>query len=275
MSLLWPDKLYITIRPDKVEFVRRSAGLRSKMLDRAEIDCEVLNGRPNWASPLNVVKARLHAIDAKCEVTISLSNHFVRYTLVPWSKDLINDAERVALARIRFDQIYGDLSKSWSIRISSSGYGQPFLASAVDQDLIDAVRGSFTHPKVTLASIQPWLMTALNQSRKYLKSKDFRIVLAEPGQVCILYFSGGAYAEIKSQAIGPKLSEQLNLVMERESVISSSASHPRPYLLVSGFPVAEITPEISRKFEMLPQTLFGEKPKQTGVFATAVGVVSR
>lgn len=251
MSRLWTDKLQVTLCPDRMELVRSSGGLRSRILESQTIPCDTRQNDPLWAAAVAALKQRLLTLPTKHHVTVTLSNHFVHYALVPWSDALVNDEERLSLARICFEKTYGDLARHWAVRVSHAGYGQPCLASAVDQALVDGIQNAFTSSHSRLVSLQPSLMTVLNRFRKKFKGKDSMILVVEPGRACLLREGVRGLVEIKSLTIGAKLPEELDILMARESIMHGSQNHTRPYLIVSGYPRSAITAGISGKFEIL------------------------
>lgn len=251
MSLLWRDKLYIALRPDRIEVMHLAKGLRPKILESVELPCAPEVNQPLWSAPLETLKRQLQIIDAKCDVTIILTNHFLRYISVPWSDALVNDSERLTFARVRFENVYGDLARHWAVQVSQAGYGQSCIASAVDQVLIDHLQSACAAQDIQLNSIQPWLMSSINRYRHQLKGRDFRLLIAEPGQLCIIQHHANGNMEIKSQMLRASLEEELDLLLEREAAVAESGVPHRPYLIATGFLPFEITPAITRKFNLL------------------------
>lgn len=251
MSLLWPDKLRVALYLDRIEVVRSSGGLRARILESQAIPCDTEKHNPLWAAAVAALKQHLLALPSKHHVAVTLSNHFVHYALVPWSDALVNDEERLSLARICFEKTYGDLARHWALRVSHAGYGQPCLASAADQALVDGIQNAFTGSHGRLVSLQPSLMTVLNRFRKKFKGEEFMVLVVEPGRACLLREGARGLVEIKSLAIGAKLSEELDILIARESIMHASQNHARPYLIVSGYPRSAITAGVSSKFEML------------------------
>lgn len=269
MSLLWPDKLRITLYPDRIELVRSSGDLRPRVLASETIPCDIENDNPQWMAPVAALKQRLLALPSKHNVTVALSNHFVQYTLVPWSDALVNDEERLSLARICFEKIYGDMARHWSLRVSHAGYGQPCIASAIDQALLDGIQSAYAGSKARLTSLQPLLMAVFNRFCTQFKGKDFMALLAEPGHVCLLR-GQRSLVEIKSLPIGAHLPEALDMLMARESIMHASQNHARPYLIASGYPRSAITAEVSGKFEVLVCN-----PSPSGALGVLAARVSR
>ena len=126
MSRLFRDRLLIGLAPAEMTVGKDS------------VACDPAFGAESWQGAISALKA----LDFKqpCNVTVVLSNHFVRYAIVPWSSSLSTAAEEDAYIRHHFAKIHGERAKAWSLRASESAADAPRLASAVDQALIDSIK---------------------------------------------------------------------------------------------------------------------------------------
>lgn len=149
MSLLSPERRTVTLSPS------------------APLDAAALSGR----------------------VTVVLSNHFVRYALVPWSDSLAGPAEEEAYVRHHFARIYGERAKGWAVRASPDRGAR--LCSAVDASLLESVKSAFRGKKAKVVSIQPALMAGFNRVRKSIPRGGAWLVAAEPGRACVALYAGG------------------------------------------------------------------------------------
>jgi hypothetical protein len=105
-------------------------------------------------------------------VTLVLSNHFVRYAVLPWSDGLSTPAEEEAYLRHHFAKIHGERAKAWSLRASEAPRGALRLASAIDTALVEALKAAFPkNGKAKLVSMQPELMEAANRWRQAIPAR--------------------------------------------------------------------------------------------------------
>jgi hypothetical protein len=121
----------------------------------------------------------------RVDLTVVLSNHFVRYALLPWSDSLDTPEEEEAFARHQFTRIYGERAAAWTFRCSEGAAGDARLASAIDTELLEKLRATFAQPPVRLVSVQPELMAVYNRHRKAVPAEGAWLVLLEPGRACI------------------------------------------------------------------------------------------
>ena len=127
------------------------------------------------------------------KVAVVLSNHFVRYALVPWNAQLAGEAEETAYVRHYFARIHGERAKAWSFRASPASAGQARLCSAIDAALLEEVKSAF---KGRLVSLQPLLMAAFNRARRAVPSGGAWLVMAEPERACVALYAKGAWQSV-------------------------------------------------------------------------------
>jgi hypothetical protein len=166
--------------------------------ERREVKLEPLaatGGDEPWQGALGALKAL--RFERRCDVTVLLSNHFVRYALVPWSAALSGAAEEEAYVRHHFAKIHGERARSWALRASDAPHGAPRLASAVDRSLIDALKACFPRGgPARLVSVQPALMAVFNRARGAIPKSGAWLALAEPERACVALHAGGAWRAV-------------------------------------------------------------------------------
>lgn len=154
-----------------------------------------------WSAAVAALGAALQSAQWQgAAVQLVLSSHFVRYALIPWHADLAGQAERQAFLRHSFLLHYGDAASSWDLRMSDAGIHQQSLASGTEQALLHELQHSFSHAGVTLESICPHLMVAVNHSRPWL-SDDCWLVVVESGRACVALLHKGQWLSVKSFAL--------------------------------------------------------------------------
>jgi hypothetical protein len=164
------------------------------------------------------------------DVTVVLSNRFVRYVVVPWHDQLTSADMEVAYARHRFTEIYGDVVQNWDVRVNPAPAGEPRIASAVDIELLARVREVFEGSKLRLKSIQPHLMAAYNKWRKKLKGGDtFFIVAEERFYTCVMFLEGSCRAVYSGTYTEP-LAEALPIILDREFLRCGVEARPSIFL---------------------------------------------
>jgi hypothetical protein len=157
--------------------------------------CDPSFGAEPWQGAIAALKGV--ELPRKCSVTVVLSNHFVRYAVVPWSSALGTPAEEEAYVRHHFAKIHGERAKGWSLRASPGAGSEPRLASAVDSSLISEIKEALQKkPGVRLVSIQPQLMAAFNRWRRAIPAGGAWLVLADAERACVALHGGGAWRAV-------------------------------------------------------------------------------
>ena len=197
MSRLFPERLLIALSPAEVSAVRWRGFPRRRVVATSRVACDAASGGEPWQGAV----AALDALQDQgpCKVTVVLSNHFVRYAVVPWSDALGTPAEEDAYVRHHFVKIHGERAKTWRLRSSESAAGAPRLASAVDAGLIDALARRFPQGgRARLVSVQPQLMRKFNEWRGLVPAQGAWLVLAEADRACVALLAGGRWRTVQN-----------------------------------------------------------------------------
>lgn len=238
MSPLFRDELRIVLTPDQVLLTRIGRSLTWRGLTRTVLEKEAVpcmdeatrkGDAPVTAAPWEAAVKTLESAlsrnaGRKAFATVILSNHFMRYALLPWSDVPNGEAEEMAYARHAFRQAYGDAAETWELRLSHGGFGMPQLASAVDQRLTAALRDLSGRAGIELESVQPHLMTAYNTCHAILRERSAWFVLAEPGNLCIALLCRGRLESLRTMRLEGDSRLALPMILERESLLAESAA---------------------------------------------------
>ena len=185
MSLLWPERLTFALEAGEgalQELARKAAALRRR-----------------------------------ADVTVVLSNHYVRYAVVPGG-GAADAEEEVALARFHFRKIHGERAEGWEVRVCDG------LACAIDAALLQEIKALFKG-RARLVSVQPYLMHAYNGARRRIPREGAWLVLAEKGRTCLARLAAQGWAWVHN---GPE--SDANELIERERNRSSGEPLPATVL---------------------------------------------
>ena len=193
------DRILIGLAPSGVSMVRLSGAWRPRIVATQALDCDPAFGVEPWQGALTALKQIATSFAGEAaDVTIVLSNQFVRYAIVPWSDALDNTDEELAFARHTFARIHGERAKLWEVRIGDEAAGAARLASAIDRGLLAALRACLpASGKARVVSVQPHLMSAFNRWRSRLP-RDVWFLVVEPQRACIALRSKGRWAVVRT-----------------------------------------------------------------------------
>src|ERR1700752_1678260 len=108
LSLLWRDQVRIGVAPDRLIVAGYQRGVNPRLVRREILEVPPNDAGPAWQAAVDAVPDALASSRAgRPEVSIVLSNCFVRYALVPWDPTLRTEAEWLGLARHRLVALHG------------------------------------------------------------------------------------------------------------------------------------------------------------------------
>ena len=238
MSPSFSSELRVVLCPDKAILLGLGKGLRRKVTHQTILPCTPMPDVPAWRPALAALEQWLGANGTgRAKVTVILSNHFVRYALMPFSNEVASTAEERALAQILLEDTYGDPAKQWRLTISGDGYGEPRLVAAVDAELPGAIAAAFASGPLRLNAISTYLMTAFNCFRKQLRGADGLLAVAEPGQVVMVTFRNGQWSGVRRMPLNGEPDKQLPDLLQREALLGGLDIRAVPvYLHIAGRP---------------------------------------
>ena len=274
MSRLWPDRLLVSLEPAAVALARVTGGLKPRLVSKRVIECDPAFGAELWQGAVAALASALQALSGeRLRATVVLSNHFVRYILVPFDAGARSPREQLALARFHFAKVYGERANGWDIRVGAGGRGEPRLASALDAGLMDALRARFPRQgKARLVSVQPYLMSAFNLWGRGL-ARDAWLLLVEPNRACCARVTArGSWQAVQSTRGEFPAADDWAQLLEREG-LRSGASPAASTVLVhvpgGGAPVRAETRQWKFTGVTLP-ALPGYSPLEDGRLALAL-----
>lgn len=223
MLPLWRDKVRIVLCKDRVVILHLQGGARKRVLAKQIIPHT--GAEAGWQPVLALLENVLKGAEwKKADASVILSNHFVRFLVLPWNEAALSDAEQMALVRHRFGEVYGESGESSELRLSEGAFGAPSLASAVPQALLDQLKALFAASPLRLVSVQPYLMTAFNACRRELNKEDGWFILAERDMFCIGLLQGGHWSSIRTRRVAGDWLEEAMLLLEREALLAAEGN---------------------------------------------------
>ena len=227
MLLSWRDEVCIALCPDRVILARVAGRWRPRVLAKEIVPChehDAADWKPCVAA---LVRALADARWKDADASVTLSNHFVRFALVPWHAALATDDEKLAWVRHHFVEIYGDAVANARYRWSEEGPAEACLASAIDGEFVDQVRQAFEGSALRLRTIRPYLMSVFNRIGPRARGKDLWLIAPEPGHVCLGAIAQGRWRGITSRHIGADWQTELRTLLDRELVIAGGTDAPQ------------------------------------------------
>jgi hypothetical protein len=229
------ERLIVGLSPAGVQFARYGRGLRPRLTERATVHCADSGTEP-WRSSLDALARELprHAAAGPvCEVV--LSNHFVRYQLLPWRPELKAREERAALAQAQYRSVFGAAAQGWTVRLAATTFGGTTLACAVDRALVEELARLLKAAGARAAAIEPYLGAVFNRWRRELKAPPFWLALLEPGRLWVGRMGAAGWANVSARRIGADVLAGTVAGLAQEAAVNGAEAAPSPtYLIAAG-----------------------------------------
>jgi hypothetical protein len=224
VSPSFSDRVLIGLAPGSVAVARLRGLLKPRLAAKRVLDCDPnAPGEPWQGATAALASAAAELKEVRCGVTVVLSNHFVRYALVPASESLAAGDEELAFARYCFAKVHGERAKSWDVRLSGPDGRSARVASAIDIGLLQAIQACFPPAgKPRLVSVQPYLMAAFNRSGAKKSRHSGWLLLLEPQRACLACIEGGRWTAVRNVRGAFDAPERWAELLDRERYVAGA-----------------------------------------------------
>ena len=233
MLRLWRERIVVSLAPTGVAWLRLSGGSRGDVREKLHTRGEAPQGELPWSAAATIFQKQSTAwLASSVDVSVVLSNEFVRYALIPPTPGVAGDDETLALARFHFGKIHGARAQAWEIRLSPAARDSARMAAAIDSALIKQLRDCFPgDARARLLSVQPWLMSAYNSVRSQVPTAGAWLLLLEPGRACSALLDGNLWKSVQNIRAELQDDGAVLSLLERERLRLDGAAVPRAVLV--------------------------------------------
>ena len=200
MSRLWGERLLVSISASELCWLRLGGARGRDVTGKQTVRVDPAFGAEPWEGAIGALRTAAAAWRKEAvAISVILSNHFVRYVLVPQSDGVHGAEEELALARYYFVKVHGEPSRSWDIRLSAPVARGPRIACAIDAGLLKSLRECLPREaRPRLVSVQPYFASALNAWRAQFPASGTWLLLVEPERACLALFSGRSWVAVQN-----------------------------------------------------------------------------
>ena len=220
MSPSWRDQIEVFFAPERVDLVRSSRGFKPIQAPRITQLCKKNNqDKAVWDAPLHQLEQMLEDASGT-EMTITLSNHFVRYITLPPQAEIATPEEVLAYATFRMREIYAERINNWELSISAWNPSSGAICAAITRDLLTQLQALATRHHVKLKRIEPYLSSTFDQWHQSFGNDQTCYALIETGRICIALLADGIWQNIRNQKIHHCLADELLAALDQEIIFS-------------------------------------------------------
>ncbi len=214
MSLSWREHTAVFVGADAVR-VTHAPGLRGRGAPtRSRVALAAGNTPQAIADALREALAGAGA--RRGDATVVVSNHYVRFALVPDAGKLRNDTEREVAARHTLQAVYGDAASGWRVVLDGARNQGAAVAAGIDSALVDAIVATLTAAHLHPRALRPLFASALDAARRALGNGPAWFGVAEPGRLALGYVERGTWQSLRSHRLRKALAQELPVLLEQD-----------------------------------------------------------
>lgn len=217
MSQLWRDQLHVFFAPERVDLVRSARGRKPTNIANITAKCNQKPGRLQWELPLHQLANMLESAQ-KSEMTVTISNHFIRYIVLPPENEITTPDEVFAYAGFRMREVYAERVNDWILSVSAWSPSRGAICAAISRELMAKLQELALRHKIKLIGIVPYLVSAFDQWHNLFDDKRNYFVLVETGRFCIALLNNNIWQNIRNQRILHNVEEELLAALDQEAI---------------------------------------------------------
>jgi hypothetical protein len=265
--MLWPTHLEVLLRPGEIRVAQR----RALLPDRgARVEVYPVGTQPDvepWRASVDALDTVLLEAASSASVHLIVSDHFLRYALVPWNENLVDDAERLAFARLALQETFGSISGDWSVALDQQPAGQNSFACAMDRALLQALRDTVSRRRMRLRSVRTVLADRINRHRRGMKEQVFCLASLEPGRLTLAFHGEDGWIAVRARRVNGSLEDSLASVLRQEAAAVGAVDGGTLYLIAED--AAALPPFALHSWQVTPLDDFRRPTVAAGQLAPA------
>jgi hypothetical protein len=188
-----------------------------------------------WQQPLSAVTSWLAELSPKsARVGVVLSAELAPLQLLPWRDDVTGAEQQSLLASAHFRQIHGEVAEHWKVLSQPSGYGKPWMASATDEHLLQALTEQVHAARARLDSVKPLTMSLFNFLHTHLNVPACWLLVPEPQRLTALHLREGQWCLLQTLPMAALQREPLAELLLRETRIAGLPDMAAKIYLATG-----------------------------------------
>jgi len=220
VSLSLTDYYCASIAPGSAALLRMRRGWRPAVAHKSVASAAVQSTAAPWQAELGLLEGLLREARRGLPLNIVISNHYLRYRLLPAPPLSMPEAGVQALLLHCFRETYGDAADGWYIRANPMPERGDVVACAVDRALIEGLKAAAAKAGLKLASAQPYLMNGFNAACRSMAGAPACFVQAEPGRIMLGTMQDNNWLGLRAIAATSRWQEELPAHIEREILLA-------------------------------------------------------
>lgn len=221
MSPLWRDQIQVFLAPGRIDLVRSTRGFKPVQAAKVTVWCEPAQDAPVWQAALQQLEK--HLMDAAgAQLSVTLSNHFVRYVALLPQAEIATPEEVSSYAAFRMREVYAERVNSWVLSVSEWTPLSGAVCAAIPRDLMVQLEEMAARCHCTLKEIEPYFASVYDRWQKLLDGNKTYFAVIEAGRICLAVLINGSWHSIRNQRILHNVAAELLAALDQEAILTGS-----------------------------------------------------
>lgn len=204
---------------------------------KLRMSCPAADGR-EWAGTIACLSewcgSRKAAQGKAVEPVIVISNHWVRYVVLPSDRGSLRRSEEVEFARAMIVERYGAEWEASTVRLSRGVSDEGIIAAAIPDALLADINAALSASGMRCNAIHPLFSHTLDHARFPGGSSHALIACIEPGRMVIGMVGNDGWSWVQSPLSGLKPALTLERELSREQSLFAVTGEMPLYLFEHG-----------------------------------------
>lgn len=184
-----------------------------------------------WHASMAALNAALEQRKGVASLHAVVSDHFVRYTSLPWRDNLVSQSDWLAYAKFTFVETYGNVADDWAVAVDRQVPGKASLACAMDARFLRELRQTAEKFKVRLTSVQTALCERINRHRRQLVAAELCLVSIESGRLTLAFRGHAGWIAVRQRRIHGNQLDSFPSVLKQEAATVGTVGGGTAYLV--------------------------------------------
>jgi len=214
---LWRDQIQVFLAPERLDLVRFSRGFKPVQMAKVTAQCQHIQGAVVWQAALQQLEKNLTDA-AGTDLSITLSNHFVRYVTLPPQAEIATPEEVKSYAHFRMREIYAERMDAWVLSVSEWHPVTGAICAAIPRVLMTQLEEMTARHQTKLKNIEPYLASIYDHWQKLLHANTIYLAVIETGRICVAILINGIWHSIRNQRILHSAADELLAILDQEAI---------------------------------------------------------
>lgn len=241
MSLLSPDHIRIGLGNSYAVLAKiKGNKLTHWRMQTWPLTVDVATTAHSWQHGIEVVNSWLAELNVRSsKVNLLLSAELGLLHLLPWRDDAQDSSSQAIIANSYFSRVHSNFSQQWKTVVESTGFEQPWIAGAVNSELLQSFNQILDKASCHLHLVEPLCLSIYNRVRHQLGKTACWLIVPETTKLNAMHLRDGQIQLICSLPAGRMQNESMASLLLRESRLAGLTDMPNTFYIVSANKVTD------------------------------------